>query len=174
MALPDFPWDSQYRDWEGLRLAHLDEGSGSPVVFFHGEPTWSFLWRKVIPPVLDAGYRCIAPDLPGFGRSDKPDDLGWYTYDRHTEAMLALVDELDLRGATVVVHDWGGPIGLRVAVEHPERFHRLVILDTGLFTCHHHTTDAVLRCRVFGARPEHLPVSMLVRRACLNDPGDEV
>src|SRR4051812_21540179 len=174
MALPDFPWDSQYRDWEGLRLAHLDEGSGSPVVFFHGEPTWSFLWRKVIPPVRDAGFRCIAPDLPGFGRSDKPDDLDWYTYDRHTAAMLALVDELDVRGATVVVHDWGGPIGLRVAVERPERVDRLVILDTGLFTGHQKMSDAWIAFRDFVARTEDLPVSMLVRRACFTDPGDEV
>jgi haloalkane dehalogenase len=108
-GLPDFPFQSSYREHEGLRLAHLDEGDGAPVVFFHGEPTWSFLWRKVLPPVRDAGYRCIAPDLPGFGRSDKPLDVGWYSYDRHTEAMLALFEELDLRGATVVVHDWRWP-----------------------------------------------------------------
>ena len=174
MALPDFPWDSQYRDWEGLRLAHLDEGSGAPVVFFHGEPTWSFLWRKVMPPVLDAGFRCIAPDLPGFGRSDKPDDLEWYTYDRHTEAMLALFDELDLQGATVVVHDWGGPIGLRVAVEARERIDRIVILDTGLFTGHQKMTDAWIQFRNFVEPTEDLPISMLVRGACKNDPGDEV
>src|SRR3954454_6569510 len=174
MALPDYPWTSQYRDWEGLRLAHLDEGSGPPVVFFHGEPTWSFLWRKVIPPVLDAGHRCIAPDLPGFGRSDKPDDLGWYTYDRHAEAMLALVDELDLQGATAVVHDWGGPIGLRVATERRERFDRIVILDTGLFTGHQKMTDAWIQFRNFVERTEDLPVGFLVRGACKTDPGDEV
>src|SRR4051794_41957992 len=111
MALPDFPWDSQYRDWEGLRLAHLDEGSGSPVVFFHGEPTWSFLWRRVMPPVLEAGFRCIAPDLPGFGRSDKPTDVGWYSYDRHTAAAPALVEEPDLRGGTGGRRGRGGPTG---------------------------------------------------------------
>src|SRR2546423_15332578 len=100
MDLPDFPWTSKFRDWEGLRLAHLDEGDGPPVLFVHGEPTWSFLWRKVIPPVLEAGFRCVAPDLPGFGRSDKPTDLDWYTYDRHTEAAKALVEGLHPRGAT--------------------------------------------------------------------------
>src|SRR3954453_18524932 len=173
-GLPDFPFEARYRDWEGLRLAHLDEGSGPPVVFFHGEPTWSFLWRKVIPPVLDAGHRCIAPDLPGFGRSDKPDDLGWYTYDRHAEAMLALVDELDLQGATVVVHDWGGPIGLRVATERRERFDRIVILDTGLFTGHQKMTDAWIQFRNFVERTEDLPVGFLVRGACFSAPGDEV
>ncbi len=173
-GLPDFPFESAYRTFEGIRLAHLDVGDGAPVLFMHGEPTWSFLWRHVIPSVRDAGYRCIAPDLPGFGRSDKPVDIGWYTYDRHVESILALVDELDLREATVVVHDWGGPIGLRVAVERPERFSRIVVLDTGLFTGHQPMNDAWMAFRAFVERTEDLPVGLLVRRACLNDPGDEV
>jgi haloalkane dehalogenase len=173
-GLPDFPFEPAYREWDGLRLAHLDIGEGRPVVFVHGEPTWSFLWRKVIPPVREAGYRCIAPDLPGFGRSDKPTDIDWYTYDRHSAAIAALVDDLDLRDATVVVHDWGGPIGLRVAIEHPERVSRIAILDTGLFTGHQPMTDAWMAFRDFVARTEDLPVGLLVRRACLNDPGDEV
>ena len=113
-GLPDFPFEPHYREVDGLRLAHLDEGEGRPVVFFHGEPTWSYLWRKVIPPVRDAGYRCIAPDYAGFGRSDKPTDFDWYSYDRHTELAATLLADLDLRDATVVVHDWGGPIGLRL------------------------------------------------------------
>ena len=87
-GLPDFPFDSHYRELDGLRLAHLDEGEGAPVIFLHGEPTWSFLWRKVIAPVRDAGFRCLAPDLAGFGRSDKPMDIDWYSYDRHV-AMTA-------------------------------------------------------------------------------------
>lgn len=173
-GLPDFPFESAYRSFEGIRLAHLDIGEGSPVLFMHGEPTWSFLWRRVIPPVREAGYRCIAPDLPGFGRSDKPVEIGWYTYDRHTASVLALVDELDLRDATVVVHDWGGPIGLRVAVERPERISRIVVLDTGLFTGHQAMNDAWMAFRAFVERTEDLPVSLLVRRACSNDPGDEV
>jgi haloalkane dehalogenase len=173
-GLPLFPFNSSYRDFDGLRLAHVDAGDGPPVVFLHGEPTWSFLWRLVIPPVRDAGYRCIAPDLPGFGRSDKPIDIGWYSYDRHTESILALVDELDLRDATIVVHDWGGPIGLRVAVERRERVARIVVLDTGLFTGHQKMTDAWMAFRAFVERTEDLPAGLLVRRACLNDPGDEV
>jgi haloalkane dehalogenase len=173
-GLPDFPFTAHYRSFGGLRLAHLDEGEGAPVVFFHGEPTWSFLWRKVIPPVRDAGFRCIAPDLPGFGRSDKPVDVGWYTYDRHVESMGALLEALDLRGATVVVHDWGGPIGLRLAVEHAERIERIVILDTGLFTGHQRMNDAWMAFRDFVERTEDVPVGLLVRRACHQDPGDEV
>jgi haloalkane dehalogenase len=172
--LPDFPFASHYRDFDGLRLAHLDEGEGAPVLFVHGEPTWSFLWRKVIPPVRDAGYRCIAPDLAGFGRSDKPIDGDWYSYDRHTETIAQLVEELDLQDATIVVHDWGGPIGLRVAVEHAERFSRIVILDTGLFTGHQEMNDAWLAFRDFVERTEDLPIGMLIRGACKRDPGDEV
>jgi haloalkane dehalogenase len=173
-GLPEFSFAAHYREFDGLRLAHLDEGAGEPVVFLHGEPTWSFLWRKVLVPVREAGYRCIAPDLPGFGRSDKPTDVDWYSYDRHAAAIAALFDELDLRGATLVVHDWGGPIGLRVAAEHPHLVSRIVILDTGLFTGHQQMTDAWIAFRDFVARTEDLPVGMLVRGACKRDPGDEV
>jgi haloalkane dehalogenase len=173
-GLPDFPFESQYRTVGELRLAHLDEGEGDPVVFFHGEPTWSYLWRKVIPPVRDAGFRCIAPDLAGFGRSDKPTDIGFYTYDRHVELTAMLLEDLDLHGATVVVHDWGGPIGLRLAVEHPDRIDRLVIMDTGLFSGRQKMTDAWLAFHDFVARTEDLPVGFLVRGACKTDPGDEV
>lgn len=173
-GLPDFPFASQLRTWDGLRLAHLDVGEGAPVVFVHGEPTWSFLWRKVIDPVCAAGFRAIAPDLPGFGRSDKPIDMDWYSYDRHAAALSDLLEHLDVRGATVVVHDWGGPIGLRAAVEHADRVERLVILDTGLFTGHQKMTDAWIAFRDFVARTEDLPVGLLVRRACHHDPGDEV
>jgi haloalkane dehalogenase len=173
-GLPDFPFEPHYRELEGLRLAHLDEGDGAPVLFVHGEPTWSFLWRHVLPPVRDAGFRCIAPDLAGFGRSDKPIELDWYSYDRHVASTASLLEQLDLRDATIVVHDWGGPIGLRLAVEHPQRIARIVILDTGLFTGRQRMTDAWIAFRDFVARTEDLPVGMLVRGACKNDPGDEV
>ncbi|MHB8242612.1 MAG: haloalkane dehalogenase [Solirubrobacteraceae bacterium] len=173
-GLPDFPFASRFRDVDGLRLAHLDEGDGAPVIFLHGEPTWSFLWRKVIPPVRDAGFRCIAPDLAGFGRSDKPTDISFYSYERHVQLTGALLEELDLSGATVVVHDWGGPIGLRLAVEQAARIERLVILDTGLFTGRQKMSDAWIAFRDFVERTEDLPVGMLVRGACKSDPGDEV
>jgi haloalkane dehalogenase len=173
-GLPDFPFESRYEEVDGLRLAYLDEGEGQPLVFFHGEPTWSFLWRKVIPPVRDAGYRCIAPDYAGFGRSDKPLDLDWYTYDRHVELMAALLERLELRDATVVVHDWGGPIGLRLAVEHPEWFTRLVIMDTGPFTGHQRMSEAWLAFRDFVRKEADVPVGFLVRGGCKNDPGEEV
>jgi haloalkane dehalogenase len=119
-------------EFEGLHMHVVDEGSGEPVLLLHGEPTSSYLWRNVIPPLLAAGYRAIAPDLIGFGRSDKPADVGWYSYDRHVASISHLVEELDLERLTLVVHDWGGPIGLRVAVEHEARIARIVILDTGI------------------------------------------
>jgi haloalkane dehalogenase len=172
--LPEFPFAPRYTEQNGLRMAHVDEGDGRPVVLLHGEPTWSFLWRKVIGPLVEAGHRCLAPDLPGFGRSDKPTDIGWYTYDRHTASVAAWLEALDVRDATFVVHDWGGPIGLRVAVEQPSRVGRLVILDTGLFTGQQRMSDAWLAFRDFVARTEDLPVGLLVRRACHRDPGDVV
>lgn len=173
-GLPDFPFAPHFRQLDELRLAHLDEGEGPPVLLFHGEPTWSFLWRKVMPPLVEAGYRTIAPDLAGFGRSDKPIDSDWYSYDRHTKTMAALLEELDIQDATVVVHDWGGPIGLRLAVEHPSRISRIVVLDTGLFTGHQPMSDNWMAFRNFVERTEDVPVGLLVRRACHTDPGDAV
>jgi haloalkane dehalogenase len=173
-GLPGFPWAPKLRAYDGLRLAHVDEGDGAPVLMLHGEPTWSFLWRKVAVPVLEAGHRVILPDLPGFGRSDKPIDEDWYSYDRHVHAMAALLEELDLRGATLVLHDWGGPIGLRLAVEHADRVDRLVLMDTGVFTGRAPMSEAWHRFADFVARADELPIGFLVRRGCANDPGDEV
>jgi haloalkane dehalogenase len=173
-SLPEFDFEPRYRELDGLRLAHLDEGEGPPVLFLHGEPTWSYLWRRVIPPVRDAGFRCIAPDHAGFGRSDKPTDIGWYSYDRHTELAAQLLEHLDLREATVVVHDWGGPIGLRLAIERPDRIARMVILDSGLFTGEQQMSEAWHRFREFVERTEDLPISMLVKNATARGMSDEV
>jgi haloalkane dehalogenase len=173
-GLPDFPFAPEYRTVGGLRLAHVDEGEGAPVVMWHGEPTWSFLWRKVLPPVRDAGYRVILPDLVGFGRSDKPIDFDFYSYDRHCAMAGTLLEDLDLRGATFVVHDWGGPIGLRVAMEHADRVDRLVLMDTGLWTGTQKMADAWHQFAGFVRKTEDLPIGMLVRGACATDPGDDV
>jgi haloalkane dehalogenase len=116
-------------DFEGYGMHFVDEGDGAPILLLHGEPTSSYLWRRIIPQLPG---RKVAPDLIGFGRSDKPEDVDWYSYDRHVASVTALIDHLDLRDLTLVVHDWGGPIGLRVAVERPERFARLVILNTAI------------------------------------------
>ena len=125
---------------------------------WHGEPTWGFLWRHVLPPVRDAGHRVILPDLVGFGRSDKPIERDWYSYDRHVAMAATLLEDLDVRDATFVVHDWGGPIGLRLAVEHPDRVARLVVMDTGLFTGEQPMSDAWHAFHDFVERTEDLPI----------------
>ncbi|MCW2996627.1 MAG: alpha/beta fold hydrolase [Solirubrobacterales bacterium] len=175
-GLPGFGFLPHYAELDGMRIAYLDEGpiDGPPVWFMHGEPTWSYLWRKVFPAVAAAGYRCIVPDLAGFGRSDKPTDVGWYSYDRHAGLMGALAEHLDLTGGTMVVHDWGGPIGMRLFVQQPERFERLVVLDTGLFTGEQPMTDAWRAFRDFVSRTEDLPIGFLVKGACARGLEDDV
>ena len=173
--LPGFPHEPRYREWRGMRLAHVDEGDGPPVVMLHGEPTWSFLWRKVMGPLLESGYRCIAPDLPGFGRSDKPTDDAWYSYDNHTEAVVALFDELDLTDATLVVQDWGGPIGLRAATtERPGRVGRIVAMDTGIFTGHQKMSKRWHLFRALVGRLPDTPVGRLIRAGCKTPPPPDV
>ena len=154
--LPGYDFEPHYSELDGLRLHHLDEGAGDPVVCFHGEPTWAYLYRKMLPPLVAAGHRVICPDYAGFGRSDKPTERGWYTYDRHVELVSRVLDGLDVRDATVVVQDWGGPIGLRWAVENPERVARIVILNTGLFTGR--VSKGFMAWRDFAERNPDLPV----------------
>ena len=129
--LPGFPYEPHYLDQDGLRMHYVDEGTGDPVLLLHGEPTWSYLYRKLIPPLAEVA-RVVAPDYFGFGRSDKPVDRDWYSFDSHYASIERFVEELDLRELTVVVQDWGGPIGLRLAVTQPERVARLVIMNTGV------------------------------------------
>ena len=129
-ALPGYDFEPRYMELDGLRMHYVDDGSGPTVLLLHGEPTWSFLYRKVIAQL--GGFRCVAPDYFGFGRSDKPTDVGWYSYDRHTESLIAFIERLDLRDVTVVVQDWGGPLGFRLCVERPARIARLVVLNTGI------------------------------------------
>jgi haloalkane dehalogenase len=149
--LPGYPWPPNYFEWEGLRLHYLDEGSGDPILLLHGEPDWSYLYRKMLP-ALAGRFRVVAPDYAGFGRSDKPTDIAWYTYDRHVASVHALIRHLDLRRITVVVQDWGGPIGLRAAVEDKERFARLVVMNTGLFGGAEWPTPGFMRWRAFAER----------------------
>jgi haloalkane dehalogenase len=164
-GLPGYDFPPKYAEVEGLRLHYLDEGpkDGSPIVCFHGEPTWAYLYRKMIEPLASAGHRVICPDYAGFGRSDKPTDRRWYSYDRHVSLMAALLDELDVSGATVVVQDWGGPIGLRWAVEHPDRVARLVILNTGIFTGR--VSRGFLAWRAFAEKNPDLPVGFVLQGA---------
>ncbi len=171
--LPDYAFEPHYTQVGELRMHHVDEGSGAPIVCFHGEPSWAYLYRKMLPPLVEGGYRVVCPDLAGFGRSDKPTDRAWYSYDRHLEQASGALASLDLNGATVVVQDWGGPIGLRWAVENADRVDRLVIMNTGLFTGR--VSKGFLAWRDFAERNPALPVGFVVQSATTTElPADVV
>lgn len=126
----EYPFTSRYATVDGVRLHYLDEGRGPPIWLMHGNTTWSYLYRKMIPPLVRAGYRCFVPDLMGFGLSDKPEDESAYSLQRHVLQMTQLVEHLGLHGLTVVGQDWGGPITLRYAIEHKDNIRALVLLNT--------------------------------------------
>jgi haloalkane dehalogenase len=170
--LPGYDFDPRWHDAAGLRMRYVDEGAGDPVVCFHGEPTWAYLYRKMIPGLTAAGLRVICPDYAGFGRSDKPTDRAWYSYDRHVQHVSGLLAALDLRDATVVVQDWGGPIGLRWAVDNAERVARLVILNTGLFTGR--VSKGFMAWRDFAERNPDLPVGFVIQSATTTELPDEI
>ena len=170
--LPGYPYEPHYVEVDGLRLHHLDEGNGPPVLCFHGEPSWSYLYRHMLDRLVDGGHRVVCPDLVGFGRSDKPTDQGWYTYDRHVEVVAAHLDQLDLEDVTVVVQDWGGPIGLRWAVAHADRVARLVVLNTGLFTGR--VSKGFMAWRAFAERTPDLPIGFIIQGATTTDLTPEV
>jgi len=138
--LTDYPFAPQYLDINGARMHYIDEGphDGPVALMVHGMPTWSYLYRYIIPPMVAAGYRCIAPDHVGFGRSDKATDPQWYNIARHTTNLTALISQLDLTNVTLFVQDWGGPTGLAQYAAMPERFTRLVIMNTWL---HHESFE---------------------------------
>jgi haloalkane dehalogenase len=171
-GLPGYDFAPNWFDADGLRLHYLDEGSGAPVVCFHGEPTWAYLYREMLPVLRQAGFRVVCPDYAGFGRSDKPTDRGWYSYDRHGELISALLGSLDLSEATVVVQDWGGPIGLRWAVENADRVGWLVILNTGLFTGR--VSKGFMAWRDFAERNPDLPVGFVIQGATTRELPDDV
>jgi haloalkane dehalogenase len=170
--LPGYDFEPHYAEVDSLRMNYLDEGTGDPVVCFHGEPTWSYLYRKMIGPLVGGGHRVVVPEYVGFGRSDKPTDRGWYTYDRHVEYVTRLLEPLDLRDATVVVQDWGGPIGLRWATENEDRVARLVILNTGLFAGQ--VNEAFMAWRNFAERNPDLPVGFIIKSATKTEVPEEI
>ena len=170
--LPGYDFEPRYREVEGLRLHYLDEGAGPPVVCFHGEPTWAYLYRRIAPPLVEAGRRVVCPDLAGFGRSDKPTDRHWYSYDRHVDVVSALLDLLDLKDAVIVVHDWGGPIGLRWAVENSDRVSALVLLNTGLYVGY--IGEAFMQWRRFAESNPDLPVGMVLQGGTKTQLPDDV
>jgi haloalkane dehalogenase len=171
-GLPGYPYEPRYVDVDGLRLHHLDEGRGPTVLCFHGEPSWSYLYRHMLDALVAAGHRVVCPDLVGFGRSDKPTDPGWYSYDRHVESVTRHLEQVALEDVTVVVQDWGGPIGLRWAAEHADLVGRLVVLNTGLFSGR--VSRGFMAWRDFAERTPDLPVGTIIQSATTTELPPEI
>ena len=175
--LPGYTFAPNYTDVDGLRVHYLDEGprDGAVVLLMHGEPSWSYLYRTMIPVLTAAGLRCIAPDLVGFGRSDKPTAREDYTYAAHVEWMRALLfDAIGLTDATLVCQDWGGLIGLRLVGEHPDRFARVVTANTFLPTGDTSPGDAFFAWQKFSQETPEFPVGRIINGGCTSDLSDDV
>lgn len=180
--LPDFDHEARYGevpDGDGgtLRMSYVEAGpaDGEPVLLLHGEPSWSYLYRTVIPPLVDAGLRAVAVDLVGFGRSDKPAEIADHSYARHVEWVRALVfDVLELDGVTMVGQDWGGLIGLRLVAEHPDRFARVVAANTGLPTGDQAMPAVWHRFKEAVRTAETLDVGRAVQNGCVKPMPDEI
>jgi len=163
--LPGFPFEPHYVEIEGLRLAYIEQGQGDPILMLHGEPTWGYLYRHMIPPLAEIG-RVIVPDLIGFGRSDKPVNDNAYSYKSHVRWVRKFIAALNLKQITLICQDWGGAIGLRILGQVPERFQRLVAMNTGIgggFS----PGEGFMRWRYFSQRVKELDIPSLMRNAVL-------
>ena len=167
-GLPDWDFAPHWTEVDGLRVHHVDEGprDAAPVLMLHGEPSWSYLYRHMIPVFADAGLRAVAPDLVGFGRSDKPTDPAAYTYQAHVDWMAAWLEAVDLRDVTLVCQDWGSLIGLRLVAEHQDRFARVVVANGFLPTADRRTPPAFHLWRAFATWSPVLPVGRIVDVGC--------
>jgi haloalkane dehalogenase/tRNA(adenine34) deaminase len=169
-ALPGFPFAPRYVETlPGLRMHYVDEGPRAAAHTFlclHGQPTWAYLYRRMIPAFVGAGARVVAPDLYGFGRSDKPRDEAWYTFTRHRDALVAFVERLDLRSITLVCQDWGGILGLTLPMDMPDRFARLLVMNTTFGTGDAPLGEGVLAWRAWSNKNPDMDVAKLLKRAC--------
>jgi haloalkane dehalogenase len=174
--LPGFPFAPHYTELDGLRVHHVDEGPpNAPVVLMlHGEPSWSYLYRKMIPVFVDAGYRAVASDLVGFGRSDKPAEREDYTYQRHVDWMWQWLAAVDLHHVTLVCQDWGSLIGLRLVAEHPERFSRVVVANGGLPTGDQEMPRAFHAWLAMSQRGERLDIGRIIQGGTVTEVSPEV
>lgn len=174
--LPDYNFQANYIDFQGLRMHYLDEGEkNAPIVLMlHGEPSWSYLYRKMIPIITSAGFRAIAPDLIGFGRSDKPINKTDYSYQMHVDSIIGLIKVLDLNNITLVCQDWGGLIGLRVIVEEEQRFSHIVTANTGLPTGDEKMPEAFFQWQEFSQTVEEFPVGAIIQMGCQSTLSKEV
>jgi haloalkane dehalogenase len=166
--VPGFAWAPRFLDWRGMRVHYIDEGPQDAPVFLclHGEPTWSYLYRRMIPPFLASGARVVAPDFLGFGRSDKPADEAAYTFDFHRALLLEFVERLDLRRVTLVVQDWGGLLGLTAPMEAPERYARLLVMNTALGTGDTPLSEGFIAWRAYVNKNPDIACGKLLKRTC--------
>ena len=165
--LPGYPWKPNYLEWKGLRVHYLDEGKGSRTLLcLHGEPTWSYLYRKMIPPFLAAGWRVVAPDFIGFGKSDKPVEEDFYTFDLHRGFLLDFIEKLNLKNIAIAVQDWGGLLGLTLPMEAPQRYERLLIMNTALGTGDVPLSDGFVAWRDYVAKTPSMDCGKLLGRTC--------
>jgi haloalkane dehalogenase len=174
--LPDYPFSPNYVEVSGLRIHYVDEGpqDAQVVLLLHGEPSWSFLYRHMIPLFTGAGYRAVSPDLVGFGKSDKPADKGDYSYQNHVDWVWGWFQALDLESVTLVCQDWGSLIGLRLAAEHPERFARVVLANGGLPTGDHEMPRAFMAWQAFAGRTPKFPVGRIIQSATKTKLSKEI
>lgn len=174
--LPGYTFEPHYVDVDGVRIHYVDEGprDAEPVLLLHGEPSWCYLYRKMVPVLTAAGHRAVAPDLAGFGRSDKPAQREDYTYQRHVDWMRGLLEALDLRNVTLVGQDWGGLIGLRLAAEHEDRFARIVAANTFLPTGDRPPGEAFLRWQTFSQTAPEFHIGRIVQGGTVTELPDDV
>ncbi len=174
--LPNYPFAPHYIESDGLRIHYVDEGprEAEPILMLHGEPSWSYLYRRMIPIFTREGYRSIAPDLVGFGRSDKPTQRTDYTYQKHIDWMLAVIESLNLQRITLVCQDWGGLIGLRLAAENESRFARIVAANTFLPTGDIPPGEAFLNWQRYSQETPHFNPGGIVKGGCVTKLTEEV
>ncbi len=176
--LPDYPFEPHYVDIadgeDTLRVHYLDEGEGPTVLCMHGEPSWSFLYRHMIPVLVGGGCRVVAPDLIGFGKSDKPADREDYTYAKHVEWMSKWLEAVDLTDATLVCQDWGALVGLRLVAAFPDRFARVVVANGGMPTGDERPTEAFLNWQNFSQTAPQFPIGMIINGGTTSDLSPEV
>ena len=168
-GLADFPFAAHYAEVDGYRVHYLDEGprDAAPLLLMHGEPSWCYLYRKMIPLLVNAGHRCVAPDLVGFGKSDKLAAREHYSYQFHVDVINGVVRTLTLEDVTLFAQDWGGLIGLRVLADNPERFSRLVAANTGLPTGDHKASDGFMRWLNYSQTVERFHVGGIIKGGCV-------
>jgi len=176
--LPGYNYDPHYVEIDhGMRIHYVDEGprdATETILLLHGEPSWSFLYRKMIDPLVAAGYRCIAPDLIGFGKSSKPIHQSDYTYASHLDWMQSFLDKMDIKGFTLFCQDWGGLIGLRLVANDPDRFARIVVSNTMLPTGDHKPSEAFTKWQNYSQKVKEFPTEFVIQGATHTELTDDI